>query len=219
MTLSDLVVAARLELFDAQAPYLWSDAELKSWTNEAVMEAVRRGYQILDSETEDICRLAYDAGESLLVLDPRVIVVRRAKVQGQILALERTKVPRLDQIWPGWQTHTARYPTQYADDYVSGSIRLYPIPTDGGVIEMQVAREPLVEMEDDDEPEIHSRHHRQLLHWVKYRCLSKHDVETADANLALLALKEFSAEFGERRSARSEAWQSEQAGVLWDSLA
>lgn len=220
MKLSDLRATFRSEVFDTVAPYLWSDPEVTEFANDAVMEAVRRGWQIIDSVTPDVCSLSYTAASPVLEIDSRIIVIRNAIVRGQVLPLERMKVGRMEQIWPGWRVTRAKYPLIYVDDWASGFIRLYPHPTESGVIDLSVAREPLDPLvQETDEPEIPARFHRNLVQWMKFRAYSKSDVETANPQLAEEAEARFKAEFGERRSARNEKWQEEQAGTFVDTLA
>lgn len=220
MNLGNLIDIFRKEVFDTVQPYLWSDAEVAEYANDAVMEAVRRGYQIIDSSTAEIVVLPYYANRPVLELDPRIIVIRSAIVRGQLPALERQKVTRMDALWPGWRTHSGLRPTAYLDDWASYQIRLYPTPTQSGVIELSVAREPLDPMvRNGDEPELPARYHRNLINWMKYRAYNKADAETQNLDKAALAEKAFAAEFGDRKSARNEKWQEEQAGVMFDTLA
>lgn len=220
MKLSDLRATFRSEVFDTVAPYLWSEAEVTEYANDAVMEAVRRGWQITDSVTSAICAISYTAASPVVAVDSRIIVIRNAIVRGQVLPLERMKVGRMEQIWPGWRSTTAKYPLIYIDDWASGYIRLYPAPTESGTIDLSVSREPLAALVNDtDVPEIPARYHRNLISWMKFRAYSKADVETANPQLAAEAEARFKAEFGERRSARNEKWASEQSGQFIDTLA
>jgi hypothetical protein len=184
------------------------------------MEAVRRGYSIIDSETPSICHLTYTANNPVIALDKSVIVLRSAIVTGQIIPLlVNATVDWMDRVYPGWRGTTAKYPSILIRDWKSGSVRAYPNPTQSGAIDISVAREPVPMVLAADEPEIPARYHRSLVYWMRYRAYSKTDTETENEDEADKAEKRFAAEFGERRSARNEKWQEEQAGQTADTLA
>lgn len=201
-------------MLDSADPPFWIDAEVDEFANDAQMEAVRRGLLITDSTTAEICEIDYTT-DPVLPLDPRVIVIRAAIVEGQSLPLIRARLNWMEASFPGWRSHTGQFPTIYIDDWSSDNIRLYPTPTQSGTVLLTVAREPLEEMAaTTDVPELPARWHRGLLQWMLYRGYSKEDSETYDPRRAAEAEGRFVAEFGEKKSARNERWAAETSGAV-----
>jgi len=219
MNLGELEIIFRREMGDTVAPYLWGSAEVAEFATDAVMEAVRRGFQIVDSTTTAICNIAYTSATPVVSLDARVIAIRTALVSGQTVPLVRANVAWMEGALPGWRTTTATRPTVYITDWGSGKIRLYPQPTASGTVLLTVAREPLLPLTlPTDVPELPARYHRSLVHWMKYRGYSKDDTEVSNAPQADRAERAFAAEFGERKSARNEKWAAEQSAPMAATL-
>ena len=220
MNLGELEIIFRREMGDTVAPYLWGSAEVPEFATDAVMEAVRRGFQIVDSTTTAVCNIAYTSATPVLTLDVRIIAIRTAIVSGQTLPLGRVSVSWMDRAYPGWRSTTATLPTSYINDWGSGKIRLYPQPTASGTVLLSVAREPLLPLtQPTDTPEIPARYHRSLVAWMKYRGYDKDDTEAGNPLQADRAERAFAAEFGERKSARNEKWAAEQSAPMADTLA
>lgn len=58
------------------------------------------------------------------------------------------------------------------------------------------------------EPEIHSRFHQDLRHWIMKRAYEKPDSDTEDRGRAAEAEARFTAAFGPPLSARTEEWNA-----------
>jgi hypothetical protein len=79
---SDLIRAFREDEKDTIAPYFWSDAQLVRWVNEGLIQFAEESRSFYDEES-DATLLPYVAGEDRFELDPCVIDVVGAWVEGQ----------------------------------------------------------------------------------------------------------------------------------------
>lgn len=202
-----LAMVRRDELDDDSTPYLWSDASLIEYAEDAENEACRRASLLRDATTTAICRITLAAGTASYDIDPRVLRVRRARLVGNA-PLRPMTTAELDECRSGWEDESGE-PVAYVADWETGALRLYPTPNAVGTVELQVVRLPLVAMNDmEDTPEIHARFHRDLRHWIVKRAFSKKDSETEDLKRAAEAEARFAAAFGPPLSARTEEWNA-----------
>lgn len=216
MTLAELLADARMKSTDDVAPYLWSDAELKGYANEAEREACRRGRLIVDSTSTQVCNITLAANRATTILSPKVFFVNRAKLVGESLPLTPISYKDLDRQVPGWEDTTGT-PTHFVKDMDSGKFRPYPTPTAATAVRLTVTRMPLCDMtEDTDEPEIRPHLHESLVHWMLYRQYSKPDADTEDEAKAAKHLALFEQEFGKKSSAFDEAWIEREHGYTPD---
>lgn len=205
-------------LGDTKLPYLWSDIELNAHINEAEAEACRRARLLVDSSTAAICTITVTIDTAEFALDPRVVMVRRAKLASQTTPLVKKTMASLDEEAPGWQDDVASTPGYCYFDAGSTNIGIYPKADTADTMKLTVVRVPLAEMNDDEDiPEIPERYHYSLLHWVLHRAYLKRDAETRDDKASLEALALFEAEFGKRRSAEVERFEMEHEGYDMDN--
>lgn len=206
MQLSDLITLFRNEVDDTVVPYLWSDAEVIEFANDAQLEAARRARLLLDSSTVAVCQIAVVANTALYALDPRVIFVRRARLVGSH-PLARKNVQDMDNEQAGWEDATAATPLAFVTDFETGKLKLYPPPNASSTLALTVVRTPLADMtNEDDTPEIHARFHRSLRFWMMYRAYSKKDADANDPKKAIESMTLFEQEFGKKSSAIDELW-------------
>ena len=181
MTLNDLISAFRNRADDTAEPYLWSDAEVKQYLNDAENEAADRARLILDASTAATCQIAAVAGTATYSLHQTILDVRRAKI-GDSNPLLKTSVEELDMEWPEWESAKGE-PTCYVD--AEGVIRLVPEPTENGVLSLSVHRLPLESMVlGADAPEIHARYHTRLIDWALRCAYLKRDSDTHNSEMA-----------------------------------
>lgn len=202
----ELRLAVREDLQDEKTPYLWSDASINRWINEAQSEACRRSRLLVDS-TSPMCTLVFNAGEALLKLNPSILFVKRAIVASDSRQLGKAMVRDLDSERPGWEDETGS-PSAWVPDFQAGQIRLDRIPEEETTVRLTVIRAPKPLADDDAEPEIPERYHENMLHWVRFRAYSKQDADTMSDEAANKALALFEMEFGKRSSAIEETWNS-----------
>lgn len=198
----------RDELDDTSAPYLWSNAALIEYAEDAENEACRRASLLRDATTTAICRITLVPGTAEYALDARVIRIRRVRLAGNVTPLVPVTTAQMDEEHAGWEDETGE-PSAYLTDWETGRLRVIPEPTAAGTLELQVVRLPLVALNDmEDTPEIHARFHRDLRHWIVKRAFSVRDSEREDTKRAAEAEARFAAAFGPSLSARTEEWNA-----------
>ena len=204
MNSGEIIRQARLELDDTTPDYLWSDAELLGYLNEAEEEASRRARLLIDATTPEICTVTLVSGQSEYELDGRVIGIRSAQPSWRTRPLHGVTVAELDMNSPGWRGRRG-LPEVIVLDYQTGSLTVCPTPNDedsGLAINLRVTRLPMRPMVgDDDVPEIKQSYHRSLIHWIKHKAYLKKDADTLDKSASADALALFVQEFGDKKSA------------------
>ena len=128
MNLTDILTEARNRLSDSKTPYLWSDAEIIGYLNEAINEAVEKKRLIRDSKTAAVCAIAVLVADltSDYLLDTRIVEVISAKMRSQSLPLTRTDKKELEPWYPDWRAATASTPQFYLTDYSEGYVTIFP---------------------------------------------------------------------------------------------
>jgi hypothetical protein len=212
----EVVRKARLYMDDAVGTgnsYRVRDDDLVSLVAEAQIEACRRGRLLLDSTTIGIARVdapvTGTSGDGLLVmLDPRVIQIRRVKLACQEIKLPAVMLRDLDRQMPDWESYTSDA-LAWCPDYQTGYVRLIGGATAGNAqMNMTVARLPLTDPQSIDDPlEIPEHYRFSLAYWPVYCALSVPDSELHNEEAAKLALAKFENEFGPARPAYDETWQ------------
>lgn len=220
MTLAQLIASFREVADDVGTPPLWSDTGLAFWANEAQHEAARRARLFLDGSTEATCKIDVTAGTAVYAVDPRVIFVRRVKLDSLTIPLTKINLRDMDTVYPGWESAADSTPGHWmpTGDH---EITLYPPPIANDVLRLQVIREPLEDMAlaivspatPAVDPEIPSRMQFRLVDWMLYRALMVRDKEEKyDPASAKEYLASFEAEFGKPSSAIDETWINREHG-------
>lgn len=198
MTLAQLIAQFRTDARDGVAPYLFSDASVTIWLNEAENEAAIRARLLHESDSSTICEIAVTAGQSGYPLNPLLYEIDHIGfIKSETTDRQPVKLisrEELDQVEPGWRDKISdvRYAIQ-ADT----SIRLAFTPKAGGTLKLEGFRLPLHPLAvTTDTPEISAAHHRHLVDWALFRAFSVPDAETLDATKAASAESRFSAYFG-----------------------
>lgn len=196
--LRDLLRGQRLD--DVPAPQLWSDADLNYYLNEAEREAAIRMRCLTDSTT---FTLTLADGTRAYDLDPLILEVFDARLQGKPAPLGKTSPGELDQnVWD-WRSHVGDVSHWFVENW--NQLSVYRIPgadQAGGIITLSVVRRPLVEMEgDDDEPEIPEHFHIDLLDWAEHLAFLKNDADTFQKDRADAAEARFVSRCGIRPTA------------------
>lgn len=218
MTLQDLITLYREQAKDKQQPFFVSDAVLTVYANEAQDEACRRG-QLLRQSIGPMCLLSFAAGDELVSLDPSVVRVLRAFVNGRMVNV--VPVGYMDLSHPNWQADAVRgQPQVLVSGLSTDALQLWPTPDTAGEVRLTVQRLPVTPMAAlTDTPEIRREAHAALVDWMLYRAYSSEDTEIYNDSKAQLALKRFTGEFGAKASTRNETWVRDGAGVLPAPLA
>lgn len=180
MNTTELLSIVREELFDKEVPYLWSDALLYTYIDDAQKQFCRDTYGIEDSRSFKLT--IKSDGTEWYAIDPRILKIRDAinRATGkpvELLAVEKMLDRRkkfdgttgpLDLLITGLD---------------KGFVRAYPIPNEAAVVELRTFRLP-AEVVAGDDFEIDPQHHLNLLYWVKYRAYMVQDAETSDGKKA-----------------------------------
>ena len=205
MTLEQLIALYREQSFDKATPPFCSDELLTIYANEAQDEACRRGDLLRDSSSA-VCTIPFAADDESVALDPRIIEIQRAKVNGQRVAL--SKSDEMEDELPNWDEDTRRdVPQRLIQGVTTGRLFLWPRPAASGTIKLTVRRLPLDPMANDiDEPEIRPELHTSLVEWMLFRAYSREETEMYNDTKAALCKSRFVAEFGSKASGRNEAW-------------
>ena len=171
----------RSDVDDLAQPYLWSDSEFFVWLDEAQRTFCRKTFGLGDASSP-LTKISYVAGEEWKPTSALILKFRDAYLtaDGRPLGIVNyenlmSEGFRLDQ-----RTGHVR---QIIIGIEPHKMRLYPIPTEDGAIQLLVDRLPLKAITDEDQQlEIDPQHHLALLDWVKFRAYDKQDAETQDAS-------------------------------------
>lgn len=215
---SVLLAEYRRRAKDAAEPPNVSDAQVFAFLTEAEQEACQRSHPIFDYDTADTCSYAVAADATSVALDPRVLRVDHAtftptdstrgyKVEltgiDMIREAQDARCGVVTSSRPVFAAHSAR-----------STLTLYPAPSNGGTLRLDVYRLPLNEIDDgSDEPEIPPELHMWLVDWVLYRVYDTPDMELTDPQRAAKALADFTDRFGERRDGDTQRKHRERRRV------
>jgi hypothetical protein len=221
LNLAQLITLYRETADDNATPPFMSDTLATSYFNEAQVEAARRARLFKDTTTTAICISTATAGQQSITLDPRVIFVRRVKIDSKDLPLSRAHQRDLDAMLPNWDSIDYQDVCRYIPDRDTGALWFDSKFQGTDTIRMAVIREPLADMSLDvvtttgtvtntttgTPPEVRPRYQRALVDWVVHRALNSRDFEEKyDPVGAKKHLDMFEAEFGKKSSAIDETW-------------
>lgn len=201
MTLAELINRFRVEANDTVEPYLWSDDEVIAWFNDAQEEAVIRGRLLHESEMKSVCEVSAKKGRATYPLSPLAYEITYAAWHPDSSTdsneLYSTSVEALTRQNRLWRNEREGKPHSFVQG--DKSVRLVPPPAVNGTMIIECYRLPKEPLEGlDDEPEIHTTHHRHLVNWVLHKAFSIPDAEVFDARRAELAEHRFTEYFGLR---------------------
>lgn len=195
MTPAQLKDLFRSDTRDEATPYLWSDAEIFVYMDDAQKMFCRKGGGIADSSSA-MCAIPVQAGDTYVDYDSRILKLRD---------LRRASDGRNVNIL---NFEDLGHPGSAMDDYgqtvpfgAGGKkFATEPSPITGVVVGMEVNKLRLVAPAIADDTlraivyrlplatitgtstafEIDEQHHRHLLHWMKHLAHEKQDAETYD---------------------------------------
>lgn len=211
MNLLQLRDLTRNRLDDKTEPYLWSDEDLNSYINQAINEAAIRSKCIIDSTTNDCCKIEVLSNVSNYALNPAIFQIKRVFDETNIKTLVKESFERMDDLNEKWQQLTGM-PSHYLCDLDSNIITLYPIPTENLVLRLTVARTPLNELiNDNDITEIPVFYHADLAWWCMYLAYSEQDADKLNIEKALSCEEKFTQIFGVKPEAKQIEWRKKYA--------
>src|SRR5574343_240794 len=184
----------RSDRISGSSDFLWTDATLTRYVNEAQRRFARKGLVLRDSKTAEVCQITLVAGQTEYDLHPSVLAVISAKFEGDTADLTRAGHSALDTYRqpdgyyfdpgqfssqpPGKPLAYSTDETLVLDDNDSVSVvslRIYPAPTAdqaGKKVSLRVLRLPLEPWSSSGQvPEIPEDHHIEMLDWAAYLAL------------------------------------------------
>ncbi|MDR2330324.1 MAG: hypothetical protein LBE58_12035 [Comamonas sp.] len=205
MNVGDFISTFRAAVLDQADPPFWTSEEIVGFLNEAVQEACERAKLIEDRATAPVCTLAVVPGQDTYPLHHCVLEIKRAAFNGR--AICETSVEAEDALNCNWEQRSG-HPRDFIFEQASGTrpsqLRILPRPTVPGTIHLTVYRgalNPLRPGACGETPELPSRYHTRLMHWLMYRAHLKQDADTFDAVKAAEHLTLFELAFGKRPDA------------------
>lgn len=225
----------RSDLVSGSSDYLWSDATLTRYINEAQKRFARKGLVIRDGKTAECCEVVLQTGVTQYDLHSSVLAVVSAKYDTTAADLRRVGHSILDTyqppdtlyfdanqlatIAPGQPIAFTTDETLGGDDHDSVSVvsmRVFPAPSateNGKKIYLRVMRLPIDALSNTQQtPEIPEDHHLEMLDWAAYLALRIVDHDAGDPARA----NEFRASFEDHvKTARSNAMRKLFAPMQW----
>ncbi|RGD90566.1 hypothetical protein [Acinetobacter sp. SWAC57] len=202
MQLSDLISRFRTLANDKVEPYFIDDASVIDWLNDAVSEACIRGRLLHESQNEEVCKITLTTGVANYALHESLYELSRIwfepgdGTRGHYLALMSAE--NMDQRYKCDNWKLMRGVPQFAIQDDTG-IRLVPIPSIDGEVQLEGYRVPLSALKNDtDIPEINSIHHVHLVQWALHQAFNVPDAEFFDPNRSAQAEQVFTDYFGIR---------------------
>lgn len=222
MNLQELLSELRLNILNdrsdrtsGDSDYLWTDATLVRYINEAQRRFAVRSLIIRDSTTTEVCQVELRTGVEEYVLHPSVLAVISAKLPDSRRDLQRvghSVLAGAHQSVDDWDfSRVANVPqgppvafatdeeVAEGDDVTMSvvTMRVFPAPSsteNGDVVNIRVCRKPIEELTTANMsavPEIPSDHHIEMLDWAAYLALRIVDADAGSAPRA----REFAASF------------------------
>ena len=213
MDVAALLALFRADVRDEAAPYLWSDAEVISYIDDAQKMFCRLQGGIADA-TSALTLLAVTAGDAFAKYDPRILKLRAAYREADGRELELLNFEDLQ--FDGGKLDTSPGELRaLVTGMEANKVRLVRAPTENTSVRLVVHRMPLESIEDESQLlEIDEQHHRHLLHWMKHLAHQKQDAETYDRGRAEQFRTEFIA-YCDRAKAEREKREHKYRTVMY----
>ena len=179
MNTTELLAVFREEVADMVLPYLWSDALVYGYIDDAQKQFCRYTFGIDDARSY---KLNVALGVEWYAINPKIT---RLFAASNALTGRDIPILSLDQVLASHAVFDAA--TGPIECFVKGlqknQLRAYPIPTEPTLVYLRTQRLPQ-DIGAGDDFEIDEQHHRNLLDWVKYRAYNVQDAEVTDESKA-----------------------------------
>jgi hypothetical protein len=174
MTTTELLSIFREEVSDLVAPYLWSDALVYTYIDDAQKQFCRDTYGIEDARS---FTLTLAGGTEWYPLDKKILTVRGAydSTGKPIPVLTRIEATAKRILFDG-RTGSLQ---ALVKDMQKGFLRAYPKSDAAGTVSLETTRLPET-VAAGSNFEIDEQHLLNLLMWVKHRAYGNQDTETYD---------------------------------------
>lgn len=194
MTPDYLYTKFRSDTTDAAPPYLWSDDEVYDYMDEA-QRMLCRNTQGLPDATSIATTVPIVANQPFASIHPSILLIREATLAStseklRVLNFEDLEVAyACDDYGNQVPLFNVLNSTGNVGAMVIGmetdKVRWVYIPVANDSVNLLIYREPLYKItEDSTSFEVHGRHHRPMLWWMKHLAYSKQDAETFDRGKA-----------------------------------
>lgn len=194
MTPLELKDLFRREVRDEAEPYLWTDADILTYINEAQNMFCRLAGGIADAIIPDITHVPVGTGMLLAAISPKILKlrdVRRASDGRNVDILNLEDLGTAGVTYGGygqqWGTGGTKVGTELGPTRAvvlgaqQDAIMLVPMPAEEDVLYLVVDRLPINPVDYAMYGlEIGDLHHRSLLYWMKHLAHEKQDAETYD---------------------------------------
>ena len=199
MQLKHLIEAFRTDAKDNVKPYIWDDALVTRWLNEAQEQAAVRARLLLEDTNDEVCRIDLQPGAKTYPLHESLYEIASVR----LYASDTDSCPRLlpivsrewlDHNVPGWRN--TQSPVQWL---IQGetTLRVVGSVQAGARLQLEGYRLPLCCMKHEhDQPEIHRASHMQLVHWALHKAFSQPDADGFDPTRSVAAETAFTHYFG-----------------------
>ena len=179
MTTTELLAVFRQEAFDLETPYLWSDALIYTYIDEAQKQFCRDTYGIADSKTFTISIVA---ATEWYTIDSRILKLRDAvdAVTGLPVALVAVEKMEDNELRFDGTTGPLRALITGLEPH---EVRACPIPNQTKTVALRTFRLPAT-VTSGSSFEIDAQHILYLLYWVKYRAYYVQDADARDEKKA-----------------------------------
>lgn len=181
MNTTELLAQFRAEVFDTAAPYLWSDALIYTYIDDAQKQFCRLTYGIEDARSFKISIKA--DGTEWYAIDPLILKLRDANDQSTGNEVPLVAVEKMRE--KGMKFDGRLGPLRaLITGMEKGYVRAHPKPNVASVVELRVFRLSNDVVAGDD-LEIDPQHHLPLLDWVKKRAYNIPDTDAYDPQKAM----------------------------------
>ena len=179
-----LLALFRSEMADAAEPYLWSDADVFSYFDDAQTMFCRLTDGIADATTADVTLIEVIPTTDWVTTHPSILRIRsaiRSDTGRDVEVINRDDMPVRRWYFDGVPAAVKAL----IIGMEAGKARVFPKSNETVDIHLTVFRLPLTHITAADQDfEIPAEHHQHLLHWVKHRAYMKQDAETFDRTRA-----------------------------------
>lgn len=175
MDTTELLTLLRSEVSDQELPYLWSDALLYSYIDDAQKQFCRDTYGIADARSFTIDIVP---GTEWYPLDRKILKIRSAV--DSVTGRETRLVPMERAESEAMRFDGRQGPLRaLVSGMEANTLRTWPVPNQASTIALRTFRLPAT-VGAGDELEIDELHHPHLLNWVKHRAYGVQDTEVFD---------------------------------------
>ena len=176
--------------------FLWSDAALLRYINEAQRQACNRSNFLYSNSTFNI---TLQSGINTYTISPKITQVDMIVYNNKPVV--HMSKDDFERTYPEWRTTTG-IGTNDAIWLMRGrTLQIHPIPDavdNGSILYIESYHLPLNDIvSDQDVLVIPEEYHRDLIWWVLYEAYSKQDADSYDKERGLGYLQKFEYVFGE----------------------